>query len=408
MPQGGAREGAGRNPLAPELKKKDYKIYLNEEQYADIIRYGEGNSFSAKVMDILMAEMDRRKAKRYNYKFIDLFAGVGGFHLALEKYGNECVFASEIEPHCQKVYEKNFGMLPAGDITKIDAKDIPDFDILTAGFPCQPFSYAGKLEGFEDKTRGTLFFDILRIVKEKRPKMFLLENVKGLKSHQKGETLNTIITCLEEAGYTVYWDILNSHDFGVPQKRERWYCVGFDKDIPFSFPKGTNNKTTLRDIVDIELVDPKLKLSEFELERIRHHFASDEIRVQHDNSKYDPNTKKGKYGVFSFLKPDKTLRFHIGDVAKTQIQEAYYCSLDSVAPAIIVAREPKLWDLERRLSVDECRKLQGFPDNFILDESEIQAKRQMGNSIALPVVEAISKTMLEAYTLQVEKEVSND
>ncbi len=408
MPQGGAREGAGRNPLAPELKKKDYKIYLNEEQYADIIRYGEGNSFSAKVMDMLMAEMDRRKAKRYNYKFIDLFAGVGGFHLALEKYGNECVFASEIEPHCQKVYEKNFGMIPAGDITKIAAKDIPDFDILAAGFPCQPFSYAGKLEGFEDKTRGTLFFDILRIIKEKKPKMFLLENVKGLKSHQKGETLNTIITCLEKAGYTVYWDILNSHDFGVPQKRERWYCVGFDKVIPFTFPKGTNNKTTLKDIVDIELDDPKLRLSEFELERIRHHFASDEIRVQHDNSKYDPNTKKGKYGVFSFLKPDKTLRFHIGDAAKTQIQEAYYCSLDSVAPAIIVAREPKLWDLERRLSVDECRRLQGFPENFILDESEIQAKRQMGNSIALPVVEAISKAMLEAYTSQVEKEEIND
>ena len=404
MPQGGAREGAGRNPLAPELKKKDYKIYLNDDQYADIIRYGEGNSFSTKVLELLTAELDQRKAKRYHYKFIDLFAGVGGFHLALEKYGNECVFASEIEPHCQKVYEKNFGMIPAGDITKISAKDIPDFDILTAGFPCQPFSYAVRLEGFEDKTRGTLFFDILRILKEKKPKMFLLENVKGLKSHQKGETLNTIISCLEEAGYTVYWDILNSHDFGVPQKRERWYCVGFDKKIPFTFPKGTNNKTTLRDIVDVELDDPKLKLSDFELERIRHHFASDEIRVQHDNSKYDPNTKKGKYGVYSFLKPDKTLRFHIGDAAKTQIQEAYYCSLDSVAPAIIVAREPKLWDLERRLSVDECRRLQGFPENFILDESEIQAKRQMGNSIALPVVEAIAKSMLEAYTLWIEQE----
>ena len=126
--------------------------------------------------------------------------------------------------------------------------------------------------------------------------------------------------------------------------------------------------------------------------------------MKHDNSKYDPNTKKGKYGVYSFLKPDKTLRFHIGDAAKTQIQEAYYCSLDSVAPAIIVAREPKLWDLERRLSVDECSRLQGFPDDFILDESEIQAKRQMGNSIALPVVEAIAKAMLETYTVWSEKE----
>ena len=398
MPQGGARVGAGRIPLSPEQKKKDYKIYLNEEQYDNINMYGQGNSFSAKVLNLLSAELERRRNQKYSYKFIDLFAGVGGFHLAFKKWGNECVFASEIEPHCQKVYEKNFGMIPAGDITQIEAEDIPDFDILCAGFPCQPFSYAGRLEGFEDKTRGTLFFDILRILKEKKPKMFLLENVKGLKSHQKGETLNTIVTCLEEIGYNVHWKIIDSHEFGVPQKRERWYCVGFDKKIPFEFPQGYNDKTTLRDIVDVELDDPKLTLSDFEMERIKHHFASTDIRVKHDNSKYAPNTKKGKYGVYSFLKPDNTLRFHIGDAAKTQIQEAYYCSLDSVAPAIIVAREPKLWDLGRRLSVDECRKLQGFPEGFILDESEIQAKKQMGNSIAVPVVEAIAKAMLEAYT----------
>lgn len=398
MPQGGARVGAGRNPLFPDQKKKDYKIYLNDDQYAIINGYGEGSSFSARVLSLVNAELERRKFKNYEYKFIDLFAGVGGFHLAFRKWGNECVFASEIEPHCQKVYEKNFGMLPAGDITKIEAKDIPNFDILCAGFPCQPFSYAGRLEGFEDKTRGTLFFDILRILKEKKPKMFLLENVKGLKSHLKGETLNTIITCLEEIGYSVHWKVINSHEFGVPQKRERWYCVGFNKEIPFKFPKGTNNKTTLGDIVDEMLDDPKLKLSDFEMERIKHHFESPEVRVQHDNSKYAPNTKKGKHGVYSYLKPDKTLRFHIGDVAKTQIQEAYYCSLDSVAPAIIVAREPKLWDLGRRLSVDECRKLQGFPEGFILDESEIQAKKQMGNSIAVPVAEAIAKAMLEAYS----------
>ena len=397
MPQGGARVGAGRTPLAPSRKKKDYKIYLNTDVYEDINTYGKGNSFSTKVVDLVTAEIDNRKPHNYHYRFIDLFAGVGGFHLAFEKYGNECVFASEIEPHCQKVYEKNYGMLPAGDITKISTDEIPDFDILCAGFPCQPFSYAGKLEGFEDKTRGTLFFDILRIIKAKRPKMFLLENVKGLKSHQKGKTMNIIINSLEDAGYTVYWKVLDSHEFGVPQKRERWYCVGFDKNIDFNFPKGTNNTTTLRDIVDVNLDDPKLKLSDFEMSRIRHHFESDEIRVQHDNSKYDPNTKKGKYGVYSYLKPDKTLRFHIGDPAKTQIQEAYYCSLDSVAPAIIVAREPKLWDIGRRLSVDECRKLQGFPDGFIMDQSEIKAKKQMGNSVAVPVIEAIAKAMLEAY-----------
>ena len=116
-------------------------------------------------------------------KFIDLFAGIGGFRIALENHGQECVFTSEIDKYCQEVYEHNFGVKPFGDITKIEARDIPDFDILAAGFPCQPFSYAGKLEGFNDQTRGTLFFDIVRILEEKQPEMFLLENVKGLKSH---------------------------------------------------------------------------------------------------------------------------------------------------------------------------------------------------------------------------------
>lgn len=396
MAQGGSRDGAGRIPLKPSEKKKDYKVYLVNSLYYEINTYGVGSTFSSRITDLVMSELKRR-AKIKQMKFIDLFAGIGGFRIALEREGNKCVFSSEINKYCQQVYNDNFGTIPFGDITKIEAKEIPDFDILTAGFPCQPFSYAGRLEGFEDKTRGTLFFDVLRIIKEKQPKMFLLENVKGLKSHEKGTTMNTILTALEGAGYFVHWAILNSHDFGVPQKRERWYCVGFNKDIHFEFPKGTNSSTTLRDIIDINLEDKKLSITDFEKERIKHHFASSDIRVQHDNSKYAPNTKKGKYGVYSYLKPDGTLRFHIGDVAKTQIQEAYYCSLDSVAPAIIATREPKLWDIARRLSVDECRKLQGFPSNFKFTVSDLQAKKQLGNSIAVPVVEAIVKNMMLYY-----------
>ncbi len=396
MTKGGARPGAGRNPLSENEKKKEYKVYLTDELCNDVEEYGNGPSLSSKIADLLVSEI-RRRQETVPMRFIDLFAGIGGFHIAFEKYGNKCVFSSEIDKYCQKVYKDNFGVVPEGDITKIDAKDIPDFDILAAGFPCQPFSYAGQLKGFEDKTRGTLFFDVLRIIKEKKPKMFLLENVKGLKSHQGGKTMDTILSSLKEAGYYIYWTILDSHDFGVPQKRERWYCVGFDKDIPFKFPSPTNSSTVLRDIVDVDNNDPKLQLSDFEMERIKHHFESNEVRVKHDNSKYAPNTKKGKYGVYSFLKPDGTLRFHIGDVAKTQIQEAYYCSLDSVAPAIIAARAPKLWDIHRYLSVDECRKLQGFPDWFILDESDLQAKKQLGNSIAVPVVEEIVKNMMMYY-----------
>ncbi len=337
------------------------------------------------------------KMKYPSYSFIDLFAGIGGNRIAFEKSGARCVFSSDIDKYCQLVYKQNFNEEPAGDISKIDANSIPDFDILTGGFPCQPFSYSGRLKGFEDKTRGTLFFDIIRIIKAKKPKMFLLENVKGLKSHNKGETLKIIEDSLIKLGYSIHWKIINSHDFGVPQKRERWYCVGFDKNIDFKFPIGNKKGSTLADIVDVNNNDPSLKLSQFEIDRIDFHFKSTDIRVKHDSSKYEPSTKKGKHGVYSFLKPDNTLRFHVGDFAKTQIQEAYYVSLKSYAPAIIAAREPKLWDLKRKLSVDECRKLQGFPDWFKFNVSNNQAKKQLGNSVAIPVIEAIAKTMIHYY-----------
>ena len=393
---GGKRNGSGRSKLPIDLKKKSYKVYMDIETSQKIELFGIGDSFSSKVIDLVQSGLTSRSTFQ-QMKFIDLFAGIGGFRIALEEFGHKCVFSSEMDKYCQQVYEHNFGDLPAGDITKISAESIPDFDILTAGFPCQPFSYAGRQEGFNDKTRGTLFFDVLRIIKTKKPKMFLLENVKGLKSHNNGETMNIILSSLEELGYDVHWKVLDSHKFGVPQKRERWYCVGFDKKIDFKFPIQTNPNTTLKDIVDIDAIHPDLELSEFEKNRITHHFSSSEIRVQHDNSMYAPNTKKGKHGVFSFLKPDKTLRFHIGDAAKTQIQEAYYCSLDSVAPAIIATREPKLWDISRRLSVDECRKLQGFPDTFIFNVSKLQAKKQLGNSVAVPVIREIVRNMLYYY-----------
>ncbi len=333
------------------------------------------------------------------FKFIDLFAGIGGFHIAFESVGAQCVFASEIDANCIKVYNDNFNMVPKGDICTIDSNDIPDFNILCAGFPCQPFSYAGKQEGFNDKTRGTLFFEIVRILRDRQPEMFLLENVKGLKSHDNGKTLETIHKCLEELGYTFYDKILDSHDYGVPQKRERWYCVGFKEEIPFEFPKPTNSSTTLKDIVETDLIDKKLKLYDWENQWIDEHFdyKGVEKRVPHDNSSFNPNSKKGKYGIYSYLKPDGSLRFHVGDIAKTQIQEAYYCSLNCVAPAIIATREPKLWDLRRKLSTKECQRLQGFPDDFVFNVTEKQAKHQLGNAVAIPVITEIAKAMLKAY-----------
>lgn len=383
---------------------------------ASLSRLSKNENVSMDVLDRICSCLDcrlddivehvshKKKGSENNLKFIDLFAGIGGFRLAGEALGMECVFSSEIDKFATEVYKTNFGEYPKGDITEINAKDIPDFDILFAGFPCQPFSYAGQLHGFKDEISGTLFFDIVRILKEKQPSMFLLENVKGLRSHDKGNTLKVILEQLNDLGYSIHWKILNSLDYGVPQSRERWYCVGFKKDVEFSFPIPLKEQATIRDIIDInENTNNSLKLSEFEQKRIQYHFsvcpvdAVEQIRVEHDNSKYESHTKKGKYGVFSYLKKDKSLRFHVGDHAKTQIQEAYYCNLDSYTPSIIAARAPKLWDLNRHLSDRECARLQGFPEDFKLANSSAQAKKQLGNSVTVPVITKIVKNMLEAY-----------
>lgn len=334
------------------------------------------------------------------FKFIDLFAGIGGFRIAAQGLGGKCVFTSEWDEYSQKTYYTNFGDIPFGDITKIETKRfIPkEFDILCAGFPCQPFSYAGLNKGFEDLTRGTLFFDVLEILRNSKPKMFLLENVKGLKSHDSGKTLETIEKSLRELGYDIHWKILNSYDFGLPQYRERWYCVGFKDQVDFKFPEGKKRGVKIKSIIDETAnQDEKLKLSQFETERIDFHFKSDLKRVQHDNTKYHTQTKKGRHGVFSYQKPDGALRFHIGDPAKTQIQEAFYACTETYAPTIIANRVPKLWDLNRKLSVLEAQRLQGFPDNFKFSVSDNQAYKQLGNSVAIPVLKAIFEEMLKFY-----------
>ena len=265
-------------------------------------------------------------SNKNKYTGIDLFCGIGGFRLAMQDNDVKCVFSSDIDNFAQQTYNANFGEIPAGDITKIEAEDIPHFDILTAGFPCQPFSYAGLCEGFKDQTRGTLFFDICRILSHHKPKMFFLENVKGLVSHKGGKTLEVILKNLRGLGYDVHWSVLSSLDYGLPQKRERWYCVGFNKKVDFKFPDKIESNPILRDIVDLSDTTLSLKLTKFELDRIKYHFdhCKEQKRVQHDNSKYKPNTKKGKFGIYSYQKPDGSLRFHVGDIAKTQIQEAFY------------------------------------------------------------------------------------
>ena len=197
------------------------------------------------------------------FKFVDLFAGIGGIRIAFERVGGCCVFSSEWDEPCQAMYLENFGEKPAGDITKVIAEEIPDHDILAAGFPCQAFSIIGNKGGFAD-TRGTLFFDIARILEVKRPKAFLLENVKQLTTHDSGKTFCVIVGQLEDLGYYVHHKVLNGLNFGVPQKRERTIIVGFHKNFPFEFPTNGRRPKSLSDILQPESeVDSKHFLSEY-------------------------------------------------------------------------------------------------------------------------------------------------
>jgi DNA (cytosine-5)-methyltransferase 1 len=376
----------------PELAKPDEL----KSNIVGILKENELFSSRESFFHEVFDDLKLKPSLNAQFRFIDLFAGIGGIRLGSQQNGGVCVFSSEFDSFAQNTYSHNHGEFPFGDITKIQESHIPDHDILLAGFPCQPFSYSGRCEGFEDKTRGTLFFDVLRILEQKKPKFALLENVKGFKSHNKGETMFIALKALDEAGYNTHWKILNSYDYGVPQYRERWYCVAARKDLDvsdFEFPNNRDRKTKLKDIIDLNETDSSLSLTAFEIERIKFHFKKHEQieRVQHDNSMYEPHTKKGRHGVYSFLKSDGSLRFHVGDVAKTQIQEAFYASLSTYAPTIIANRVPKLWDIERKLSVKEAKKLQGFPDEFSFKVSKAQSYKQLGNSVTVNVVQSIIK-----------------
>lgn len=379
------------------------KITRPDELKNEIISILQSNKVyksRAEFFKIIFGNIQLKPSEQASFTFIDLFAGIGGMRLGAQNYSGKCVFSSEFDKFAQNTYSLNYGEFPFGDITTINEHSIPDHDLLLAGFPCQPFSYSGRTEGFEDKTRGTLFFDVLRILEAKKPKIALLENVKGFKSHDKGNTMHIALNALDEAGYNTCWTILNSYDYGVPQYRERWYCVAIRKDLDsesFKLPNQRDRKTKLKDIIDIDLKDNSLSLNDFELKRIQYHFNNNhkEERVQHDNSMYAPHTKKGRHGVYSYSKNDGSLRFHVGDVAKTQIQEAFYACLETYAPTIIANRVPKLWDIERKLSVAEASRLQGLPESFKFNVSNAQAYKQLGNSVTLPVIEALMKKIKE-------------
>lgn len=373
------------------------------------------------------------------FNYVSLFSGIGGFEQALNKLGGTCVFASEIDKFAAKAYETLYGKAPAGDITKVDAKDVPNHDLLVGGFPCQSFSLAGKRKGLED-ARGTLFFDIARIAAKKKPKALLLENVKGLVNHDKGNTLDTMIRTLTEIGYVVDFDVLNSKYFGVPQNRERIFIVAIRKDLiasePFSeedttgqtvVPKGKRRigewadvfnfdwpeqdevTTRLRDILEAE-VDEKYYLSEEKTAKLVAQLEEqvprwipkpDEVNRTLRSSGKDSLTNKHNYNhiaeeVRPVLTPDRAEKRQNGRRFKESGEESFTLTAqDKHGVALGISPSYRI----RKLTPKECWRLQNFSDEAFnkvrgAGLSDSQLYKQAGNAITVSVVEAVGRNLM--------------
>ena len=312
------------------------------------------------------------------FKFIDLFCGLGGFRLAFEKFGGECVFSSDIDENVQKTYAMNFGEIPKGDITQIHECDIPSHDILCAGFPCQPFSTAGRRLGFED-TRGTLFFDVARILKEKKPLGFILENVKGITNHDDGKTLNVILNTLHEIGYDCKYKVLNAKNHNIPQNRERWYCVGVRKDSEiniedFIFPQKEELKLKLFDIIEQNIDKTEYLISEICERNINKFIDKKGIKVTPSTLAYD-------------IRPSRC-HFVQGDISNCLTAKM---GTGGSNVAVIVKQR-------RKLTERECLRLMGFPDDYKIGKG-YQAYKQIGNSVVVPVISKLSEELINLCKL---------
>ena len=308
--------------------------------------------------------------KRAAFTVADLFCGIGGFHLAAAENGGRVVYASDIDPECRRVYKANFGIELDGDITAVDAESVPDHDLLCAGFPCQPFSIMGERRGFDD-IRGTLFFEIIRILDARRPAAFVLENVRQLWSHNRGQTLTRILESLDELGYWVDKRVLNALDFGLPQKRERVVIVGFSDFSAggrFKWPSGGIPMKPLS-----RILERKVDESYFVSKRIRNkrrvsHKSEYETAIWHEN--------KG------------------GNVSS----HPFSCALRAGSSYNYL-----LVNGERRLTGREMLRMQGFPNSFKIVCNYTQTRKQAGNAVPVPVISAIIKEIINAQTPQIER-----
>ena len=331
--------------------------------------------------------------KKPMFTFIDLFAGIGGMRIAFQNLGGKCVFSSEWDRHAQITYESNFGEIPFGDITKINEKDIPEHDILVAGFPCQAFSIAGRRGGFED-TRGTLFFDVARILKEKQPKAFFLENVKGLANHDRGKTLKVILNTLRDDlnYYVPDPQIVNAKDFGVPQNRERIFIVGFRKDIGvtnFKYPEPIKKEVCVKDILEERPVSAKYYLSTRYLETLIEH------KKRHES--------KGNGFGYEIIPPDGIANAIVVGGMGRERNLIIDKRLTDFTPVNNIKGEVNKEGI-RRMTPREWARLQGFPDSFIIKVSDAQAYKQFGNSVAIPAIQATANEVIKLVFGEVKKE----
>lgn len=361
---------------------KQVHIRIDDQLYDRLSKYLETSSQTVSecltfaIRQMLTCQTDRRASMTGGISFIDLFAGIGGMRLAFESAGAHCVYSNEWNKFCQETYFANFGEVPDGDITKVSVEKIPDHDILVAGFPCQPFSIAGvskkkslgRATGFEDKTQGTLFFDVCRIIKGKRPKAFMLENVKNLCSHDKGRTFRIIQESLQELGYKIFWKVIDGQHY-VPQHRERIIIVGFDArhypEVDFKFNlRFPAEKPLLQSILEPE-VEAKYTLTD-NLWTYLQGYA-------------EKHRRAGNGFGFGLASPD--------GVSRTLSARYYKDGSEILIPQ--PGKNP------RRLTPRECARLQGFPDSFKIPVSNTQAYKQFGNSVVVPLISDIARLITE-------------
>jgi DNA (cytosine-5)-methyltransferase 1 len=320
---------------------------------------------------------DLLSEEKCQFNFIDLFSGVGGIRLPFQELGGKCVFSSEIDKFAKQTYQAFYGDLPEGDITLIDPLTIPDFNILLAGFPCQPFSQAGQRKGFDD-TRGTMFFYIEEILRIKKPQAFLLENVKGLKGHDKGNTFKVICNHLENLGYKLNYQVLAAKDFGLPQNRERIYIVGFlnhEHAEKFNFPTPLNIPTRVGDILE---------------NNVAHKYTiSDKLWQGHQRRKLEHKTKGNGFGYSMFNNESQ----YTNTISARYNKDGSEILIDQGE-----GKNP------RKITPLEAARLQGFPDELVIKAreagvSDAQLYKQFGNSVAVNVIREIAKKMHEAMTM---------